>query len=145
MATLGLLEGNWSTATRPSSPLPGTFGYNTDLLQVETWNGSAWALNSAPTATSSTLGIVRPDNSTITISGGVLTAPAGSPLVLTAATTYYVATTGNDSNPGTVGSPWLTLQHAVDYCGQIVQNGWPLTIQIADDTTYDGFIIKQMP
>lgn len=26
--------------------------------------------------------------------------------------TYYVATTGNDSNPGSSGSPWLTLQHA---------------------------------
>jgi parallel beta-helix repeat protein len=25
---------------------------------------------------------------------------------------YYVATTGNDSNPGTQPSPWLTLQHA---------------------------------
>src|ERR1017187_6390112 len=26
--------------------------------------------------------------------------------------TYYVSTTGNDSNPGTIGSPWLTIQHA---------------------------------
>ena len=30
------------------------------------------------------------------------------------ATTYYVATTGNNSNPGTTLQPWLTLQHAVD-------------------------------
>jgi len=28
--------------------------------------------------------------------------------------TYYVATTGADTNPGTSGSPWRTLQHAVD-------------------------------
>lgn len=28
--------------------------------------------------------------------------------------TYYVATTGNDSNPGSSGSPWLTIQHAAD-------------------------------
>lgn len=27
--------------------------------------------------------------------------------------TYYVATTGNDGNAGTIGSPWLTIQHAV--------------------------------
>ena len=29
------------------------------------------------------------------------------------ATTYYVSTTGSDSNPGTsLTEPWLTLQHA---------------------------------
>lgn len=28
--------------------------------------------------------------------------------------TYYVATNGSDANPGTAGSPWLTIQHAVD-------------------------------
>jgi len=27
---------------------------------------------------------------------------------------YYVATTGNDSNPGTQSSPWRTVQHAAD-------------------------------
>jgi parallel beta-helix repeat protein len=30
------------------------------------------------------------------------------------ATTYYVATNGNDSNPGSSLSPWFTLQHAVE-------------------------------
>lgn len=30
------------------------------------------------------------------------------------ATTYYVATQGHDSNPGTQSAPWATLQHAVD-------------------------------
>lgn len=29
-------------------------------------------------------------------------------------TTYYVATTGNDSNDGSISTPWLTPQHAVD-------------------------------
>jgi parallel beta-helix repeat protein len=28
--------------------------------------------------------------------------------------TFYVATTGNNNNPGTALQPWLTLQHAVD-------------------------------
>jgi hypothetical protein len=27
-------------------------------------------------------------------------------------TTYYVSTSGNDSNPGTIGAPWKTIQHA---------------------------------
>ena len=29
-------------------------------------------------------------------------------------TSYYVATTGNDSNPGTEPAPWRTVQHAAD-------------------------------
>src|SRR5437867_1390181 len=32
-----------------------------------------------------------------------------------AATTYYVAPTGNDSNSGSSGSPWQTIQHAANY------------------------------
>ena len=28
--------------------------------------------------------------------------------------TYYVSTSGSDSNPGTMGSPWLTIQHAAN-------------------------------
>ena len=27
---------------------------------------------------------------------------------------YYVSTSGYDSNPGTIGAPWLTIQHAAD-------------------------------
>ena len=40
----------------------------------------------------------------------------GSP-ALGAAATYYVATTGDDANPGTQSVPWRTLQHAVDQTG----------------------------
>src|SRR6476660_4988092 len=29
-------------------------------------------------------------------------------------TSFYVATTGNDSNPGTQTAPWRTVQHAAD-------------------------------
>jgi hypothetical protein len=28
--------------------------------------------------------------------------------------TYYVATNGSDSNPGTLAQPWLTIQHAAN-------------------------------
>ena len=28
--------------------------------------------------------------------------------------TYYVSTSGNDSNPGTFAVPWLTIQHAAN-------------------------------
>jgi hypothetical protein len=47
---------------------------------------------------------------------------------LQAANTYYVSSAGNDSNPGSAGSPWLTLNHAVVSvsCGDtinVVANG----------------------
>ncbi|MGA7319716.1 MAG: hypothetical protein WBW98_04355, partial [Candidatus Sulfotelmatobacter sp.] len=28
--------------------------------------------------------------------------------------TRYVSTKGSDSNPGTIGAPWLTIQHAAN-------------------------------
>lgn len=31
-----------------------------------------------------------------------------------AGTTSYVFTGGNDSNPGTLAAPWLTIQHAAN-------------------------------
>jgi hypothetical protein len=42
----------------------------------------------------------------------LLIASIASPLAVQAGATYYVSTTGNDNNPGTLGSPWLTIQHA---------------------------------
>ena len=54
---------------------------------------------------------------------------------LSTSTNYYVATTGNDSNPGTIGSPWLTLQHALNYIinsidlgGQVSPSTWPMEL-----------------
>jgi len=32
----------WETSTRPTTPNPGTFGYNYSLSQLEFWNGTAW-------------------------------------------------------------------------------------------------------
>ncbi len=43
--------------------------------------------------------------------------------VVAAGNTYYVATTGSDSNPGTLSKPWLTPQHAYN-------------IAVAGDTVY---------
>jgi hypothetical protein len=49
--------------------------------------------------------------------------------------TYYVATTGNDGNPGTVGSPFLTLQAAVDKAlTSNVGKGVTITISVANGT-----------
>ena len=46
------------------------------------------------------------------------TAPTGTRLGRAASaaggTTYYVAPSGNDSNPGTIAQPWRTIQKAAD-------------------------------
>ena len=64
-------------------------------------------------------------------------------IILTADTTYYVATTGNDSTgDGSVGNPWLTVQKAIDYVGGSVDIGaWDVTIQVADGTYGAGFVV----
>ncbi|MFB7813658.1 choice-of-anchor Q domain-containing protein [Paenibacillus chitinolyticus] len=42
---------------------------------------------------------------------------AQSPSVSAAGPDYYVAANGNDSNPGTLSSPWKTLQYAANQAG----------------------------
>ena len=44
---------------------------------------------------------------------------SSSSVTFTPLHTYYVATTGNDGNPGTLASPWLTPNHAV-VCGDVI-------------------------
>lgn len=64
---------------------------------------------------------------------------------LTGNTTYYVSTTGSDSNPGTSGSPWATLQHAVDWlAANIDAAGFNVTIQLANGN-YTGAQIFGWP
>ncbi len=49
----------------------------------------------------------------------------------TAGTSYYVSTTGNDKNPGTVGSPWRTIQYAAN------------TVQAGDTVLVRGGVYKE--
>lgn len=55
--------------------------------------------------------------------------------LLTANRTYYVSTTGSDSNDGlSVGSPFLTIQKAVDVVAMLDISIYDVTIQLADGT-----------
>lgn len=55
--------------------------------------------------------------------GACILASALLPSIPAHAATYYVATTGNNSNPGTSSKPWKTVAYAVDK-------------MVAGDTTY---------
>lgn len=56
--------------------------------------------------------------------------------VAAAASTFYVASDGRDSNPGTASRPWRTLQHAAD----VVRPGATVLIRSG---TYSGFVMKR--
>jgi hypothetical protein len=72
-------------------------------------------------------------NIAITASGGTL---ACDP---TSVTDLYVATTGNDTTgDGSIGNPWLTIQHAIDV-GVPVFVGGKYYIHLVDAGTYAGF------
>lgn len=60
------------------------------------------------------------------------------------ARTYYVATTGSDANDGlTPGTPFLTIQKAIDVIAQLNTNGYAVLIQCADGTyTTGAYILK---
>jgi chitodextrinase len=52
--------------------------------------------------------------STAACSPGGLGSALPAPFPLSTGTTYYVATTGSDSNPGTFAAPWRTVQKALN-------------------------------
>jgi hypothetical protein len=62
---------------------------------------------------------------------------------LLADTTFYVAPTGNDNNPGTSGSPWKTLAKAASYIQtQLDLNGFTVTVSVANGTYTDPFVLS---
>jgi len=89
----------------------------------------------ADSATAAAAGEVLPShwNANHTVTGGT---GDGIRLIVTSDTTYYVATTGNDTTgTGTVGNPWRTIQHAINYVMyNITAEGVTITIQVADGT-----------
>lgn len=72
--------------------------------------------------------------------------PATTRVRLSANATYYVATTGNDTTGnGTSASPWLTIQHALNYVHENLDlNDYSVTVSVADGT-YAGAVSLSGP
>lgn len=77
---------------------------------------------------------------TAAIATAVTTVTGNQREKLTANRTYFVATTGNNSNNGlAVGTPFLTLQYAWDLiCDTLDLRGFTVTIQLANGTYTSG-------
>ena len=86
--TTGIVNASWTTATRPSSPVAGQTGYNTDIGANETYTGSTWSISDLPAA--GTSGNVLTSNGTTwtsaaapSPSGGATETTTGSNITLT--------------------------------------------------------------
>ena len=70
---------------------------------------------------------------------------AFAPTPATANIVLYVATTGSDSNPGTSGSPFLTIQHAVNVAaGYNYQYQYTAAINVANGTYAGGVTLPML-
>ncbi len=97
----------------------GTYSNNSvqNLTTSVTWSASPSdaTISSSGLATGVTAG-----QSNITATLGSVTSSPAATLTVTQATTaptgnaFYVSPTGSDSNPGTLASPWQTIQHAAN-------------------------------
>src|SRR5215470_20705 len=127
-----------SVASLPTPAVTVNPGYFTDgnpatstpatIVQADWANGITEELLSILTAAG-----ITPDK---TNNGQVLAAIQSLTRVkLVANATIYVAPSGSDSNPGTSGSPFLTLQKAWNHVIRDLDlNGHNVTINVADGT-----------
>ena len=65
-------------------------------------------------------------------------------IALTANTTFYISTTGSDATgDGSVGNPWRTIQHGVDYiCNSLDLVNFHAILQLAPGTYAENVIVR---
>ncbi len=87
------------------------------------------------------------DAITVDRASGRVSFPAGATglrIQLTAARTYYVATTGNDANTGlSAGAAFATLQKAIDEAHKLDCASFDVTIQLANGTYAAGATVAR--
>lgn len=115
-------------------PQPATQSGTTFLRDDMTWDA-------IPTATSSTLGLVKPDNSTITISGGIITAIGGSATSIVPGTTTIGGATApcliENSTSTTMACPGVG-SGVVTALGNALSSAGGVTSTIASGTAVLG-------
>lgn len=119
-------------------------------LPTGDWEVGMGTYSSANTLTRTTVLASSNENATVTFSTGgkhvSLVQPAAqvkwAKERLTANRTYYVATTGNNSNSGGAATPFLTIQYALDFVSKNIDcNGYEVTISVADGTYAENVVM----
>lgn len=128
------------------------------VLSLKTGTAAASGSQVTPTPDAGYVGLwaITVANGAATITGANIAQYPGAPFLkakmpslpasirpqLTANTTFYVATTGSDSNSGlSASTPFLTIQKAINTIMALDLNGYTATISVADGT-YGGFAVS---
>jgi hypothetical protein len=150
------LTGEAATGFAVAQPFSGGMSSAETATVTVFKDSSHWAVYKTAKYTSGSPNIIDLSTATLLESAGTLSASDTvtviglSPLdglarreVLSEARTYYVATTGSDSNTGlAAGSPFLTIQKAVDVVCSLDLSIYQVTIQVADGTYTAGASLK---
>lgn len=106
---------------------------------------AAYALAQTGTNAAATAQSTGTDAYTLAVAGTNAAAAALTPI--SASRTYYVSTTGNDSNDGlTVGTPFLTIAKATSVVATLfVPIGLTVTVQLADGTYSQATAVSLPP
>ncbi|WP_341913297.1 hypothetical protein [Ferrovibrio terrae] len=119
-----------------------TIGNADDAALLAVIVGSGASLNGS----ASTILYLGPSQRATIVSDGTNYVTSESPARcrLGAATSFYVATTGSDTNHGlTTGAPFATIQHAIDVIAKAIDlNGYRATVQVADGTYSAGAAVR---
>ena len=132
---LNLIQEELMSILTAAGIAPNKTAYNQVLLSIEALIGSSL----------SSTALLKANNLSDLVSKQTSRVNLGVRDVLQANTTYYVSTAGNDSNNGSSGSPWLTIQHAINFLlTSIDLAGYSATISVADGT-YTGGVVVNYP
>lgn len=75
---------------------------------------------------------------------GVAVGGGGGRTVLSAAQNYYVSTTGADTNAGTSGAPFRTIQKAVDTASALDSSIYSVVVNLANGTYAEAVTLKPL-
>ncbi len=144
-----------AAAVFPAAPVAGTEGYfqppnpgsGTTPVIVRSWWLNMVQEELRAVVVAAGISPSKTNNAQLLAALQTMFAPvSGARIKLVTPLSLYVATTGNDANAGTVGSPFLTIQHAANVIMQSLDTGGqPVTVHIADGTYTGGVTFVDVP